>query len=187
MKFLQSIVIFLFVVLLFSGVVMAHSVTARIQFELNDMSDVVYANGTSYTGQGNFETFSDMSKHFISSENDETVVSLISLGPNFMSMSYDSRSTLGYIFSATQNDVENEFAIVLTRGNWSVVDTVSDDGIISSNYAGLGLKAKKSFLKIQYDDIDITKSLRWTGSKQVVVKNVGRDSGGIPRILLDVK
>jgi len=168
-----------------SATATAHSVTMNLQFKITDKSDAIHVNGTSYQGQSINAVFPSLAKKYISSERNGTVVSAVSSGPNFLNILLDSTYPNDYLFSSMQNDIDNEFRIVFTEGNWTTIESKSSG--VGSNYANIAVAAQKIFLRLQYDNIDISKSLRWVGPRQVVVKNTGRDASGIPKILIDIK
>ena len=88
----------------------------------------------------------------------------------------------------------NRFLIVFTNGTSANIrdkmNLLGDKKILPKAFGFRSYSSPDSFplfLKLQYDDMDITAKARWTaGAREIVIRNEGKNDRGVPKISIRV-
>lgn len=135
------------------------------------------------------------SSNYISAEDNGDVLGLVSSGGNTFGTNYNSSYSSGdYIISMDQSLEGNRFLIVLTNGTSSNIrdkmNMLGGKKILPKAFGFLSYAVPDGFplfLKLHYDDVDITTKARWVaGAREIMIKNEGKNGQGVPKISIRV-
>lgn len=103
---------------------------------------------------------------------------------------YSINDSLVQIFQSLEN---NRFIIAFTKGDNTVIKNkiyqLGDKKIPTKTFGYFSPVIPKSFpifVRLEYDDIDITTRTGWSGSGGIFIKNQGNTDRGIPNITIEV-
>lgn len=153
------------------------SVTLNLAFHIGTekFDDVIYASDSYVAATGN-----------------DVVVALASSGYNFQGNFSKNHSATDYIIQLKESKEDNMFILGFTKGD---EETIKDDLYLLGDrkippkaFATFtdSAGAYPVFVRLDYDDADITSRLGWSGGGQVLIKNQGNTNRGIPNITIEV-
>lgn len=133
-------------------------------------------------------------KDYIASEEGSSVLGIASSGYPFGTSHNSSYSAADYLISMEQSLEKNRFLILFTNGTYSNIkdkmNLLGEKRIPPKTFGFRSYSSPDSFplfLKLQYDDIDITTKARWTaGAREIVIRNEGKNDRGLPKISIRV-
>lgn len=134
------------------------------------------------------------SGNYISTEEGSIVLGIASSGNAPSTSNVTGYSADDYLISMDQSLGSNRFLIVFTNGTSSNIrdkmNLLGDKRILPKAFGILSYAVPENFplfLKLQYDDVDIITKTRWVvGAREIIVKNEGKNSQGVPKISIRV-
>lgn len=174
----------LVILILLSGIAIAgfqafgNSVTLNFAFHIgdNNSDDVILSDN-----------------NYILAEDNNTVLALLSSGTVF--------GTSNSSYNATDNLIEirqgfdNRFLLTFTKGNNQTIinklNLIGDKKIPSKTFGDFSYSIPTSFplyIRLGYDDIDIISKTHWSaGVREIIIKNEGKNSRGLPMVSIEVR
>lgn len=129
---------------------------------------------------------------YVSGQDSNVVLAVISSGTTTNTANITAYSSTEYMLQLTQALNNNRFLITFTNGtNQTVADKlkfVGNKKIPPKTFGNLAATALSDiflFLRLEYDDLDITTRTRWgTAPVQLIIKNNGNDV--LPQISIEL-
>ena len=185
LTYLKPAALMLFLLMLLAGASHAHNVTLNFAFRIgSDKNNTIHVNETDYNAtQPNASTFASLDKKFITSERNNAVFSLSSLGKTFLSAFINtSYSSSDYLIQMKQGDEQNRFLFAFTNGTRTNAENALLEAGNKIPPRALGAVARIArekfplFIRAEYDAVDIASRIRWDGSVRIAISNQGNSN-----------
>ena len=190
----MRLVSFVLLVLLFSGIAAAHTVTFNFAVRTgNAGSDfTIRANDTDFGTTPTSLTFTGLGKKYLLANNTTSMAGIASAGTLLSARLNTSYNSTHYLLQMTQDGESSRILLFATNGSYPDVednlDMIEQTRMVSSTFgrfvAGVP-KTFPTFIRLEYTNIDIYGRAFWSGTGQLRIRYNGMNRG-IPNIPIEL-
>jgi hypothetical protein len=146
-----------------------------------------------HIGTGKDDDTITSTRDYIASSGNNVVVGLASSGTGFATVFNRTYSASDCLITMKESAEDNLFLLGFTKGSGSEIksklDYLGGKKIISKTFGSLSTKTPVSYpvyIRLDYDDADITSRGGWAGGVHLLFKNRGNTDRGLPNITIEV-
>jgi uncharacterized delta-60 repeat protein len=150
----------------------------------NRVGSTVTMNLAFHIGSNKINDIITVNDNFVSSEEFPVIISLATAKNEFGTSFTSNYSADDYLLQMKQGIDGNRFLLVFTQGSNNEVSkeisSLGPEKIPTGRFGELSFKVPssfKTFLRLEFDKINIISRAFWKGTQEIMIKNEGRDNG----------